>query len=70
MVLELRRYLGDALTVQVHDADRERERCRLGAIRPDQRRWYDSLDEALADLPYRPCPWCLGTDEARTEDGP
>jgi len=60
MVVELRRYLGDTLSVRIHDADRERRDCRLSEIRSDHRRWYDSLDEALADLAYEPCPWCLG----------
>ena len=65
-MVELRRYLGDTLSMRIHDADRERDHCRLGEIGPDHRRWYDSLEEALHDIPYRECSWCLGTSNRGT----
>jgi hypothetical protein len=67
-VIELRRYIGDTLSMRIHDADRERENCRLGEIGPGQRRWYDSLEEALGDIPYRECSWCLGGSDEGSAD--
>jgi hypothetical protein len=34
--------------------------CRLDEIKPDHRRWYDSLAEAKRDHPYDNCHWCIG----------
>jgi len=67
-VVELRRYIADTLSMRIHDADRERENCRLGEIGTGQRRWYDSLEEALGDIPYRECFWCLGGSNERSAD--
>jgi hypothetical protein len=67
-VVELRRYLGDTLSMRIHDADREREECGLGEIGPGQRRWYDSLEEALGDIPYHECSWCLGSSNEGSAD--
>jgi hypothetical protein len=69
MVVELRRHLGDARNLQVHDADLERESCRLSEIEPEHRRWYDSLEEAMGDLPYGECPWCVGGAEGAGATG-
>lgn len=67
-MFERRRYLGDTLSTRIHDADRERANCRLGEIGPGQRRWYDSLEEALGDIPYRECSWCLGSSNEGSAD--
>jgi hypothetical protein len=67
-VFERRRYLGDTLSMRIHDADRERENCRLGEIGPGQRRWYDSFEEALGDILYRECSWCLGGSNEESAD--
>jgi len=58
MVIEIRRYLGNTLSVHVHDADHETPNCRLGNISAGNRRWYDSLEEARSDLDYEDCLWC------------
>ncbi|HEX6399430.1 MAG TPA: hypothetical protein VF108_03040 [Actinomycetota bacterium] len=68
MVVESRRYLGDMRALRIHDADHEHPRCRLGQL-PSERRWYDDLDEALADVAYRACAWCMGGSAAATGDG-
>ena len=66
MVVESRRYLGDVRALRIHDADHEHPRCRIGEL-PSERRWYEELDEALADVAYRPCPWCMDAG-ARPDD--
>jgi hypothetical protein len=58
-VIEIRRYLGNTLSVHVHDADHETPNCRLGNIPAGNRRWYDSLEEARSDLDYEDCLWCI-----------
>lgn len=65
MVVESRRYLGDVLGLRIHDADHEHPRCRLGELPSDRRRWYDNVREALADVAYRPCAWCMDASAAR-----
>ncbi len=60
MVVEIRRYLGNTLSAHVHDADHETPNCRLGQIATEHRRWYDSVEEAQADLRYEDCSWCMG----------
>jgi hypothetical protein len=67
-VVERRRYIGDALSMRIHDADHERERCRLSEIGPEHRRWYDSVEEALGDVAYRACSWCLGGSSGGSAD--
>jgi hypothetical protein len=61
MVVEARRYLADTLRVRLHDADHERPACGLGELETEHRRWYDGLGEALAEVPYEPCPACIGS---------
>lgn len=65
MVVEIRRYLGNTFSFHVHDADHESPNCRLGQIGPDHRRWYDTLEEAKADVRYDDCYWCMGGSHAR-----
>ena len=62
MVVEIRRYLGNTLSAQIHDADHEHPNCLLGRISSEHRLWYDSLDDARSDLGYEDCSWCLGDD--------
>jgi MinD superfamily P-loop ATPase len=69
MVVEIRRYLGNAFSAHVHDADRETPNCRLGQISTEHRRWYDSLEEARSDLPYEDCSWCMGSSNSRRSVG-
>ena len=56
----LKRFLGNRNTLEVHDTDQERGLCQLGEIKPEHRKWYDSLAEAKRDRNYDNCYWCLG----------
>lgn len=69
MVVEIRRYLGNTLSVHIHDADHETSNCHLGSISPENRRWYDSLKEARSDLRYEDCSWCMGGSNGRQAVG-
>ena len=60
MVTKLKRYLGNVNTLEVHDTSNEKASCRLDEIKPDHRRWYDTLAEAKRDHPYDNCHWCVG----------
>ncbi len=60
-MLKQKRYLGNINTAEVHDTQREQTGCRLDEIRPEHRRWYDSLSAAKADHAYDNCYWCLGS---------
>lgn len=61
MVVEAGRFLADTLRARLHDADRERPACRLGELGPEHRRWYEAIEDALAEARYEACPACLGT---------
>lgn len=69
MVVKRKRCLGNLNTLEVHDTDRERVSCRLDEIRPEHRRWYDTLTEAKRDQPYDNCHWCLGGIDPLTAQG-
>ena len=69
MVVEIRRFLGNTLSVHIHDADHETPNCRLGRISSENRRWYDSLEEAMSDLRYEDCSWCMGGSRGRQAVG-
>ena len=43
MIQGLRRYLGDAKALRLHDFARERPECRLEDIVGGQRRWYATV---------------------------
>lgn len=47
MVYELKRYLGNTNTVEVHDTDNEQTNCQLDEIKPEHRRWYDTLRDRV-----------------------
>ena len=64
MVVEVRRYLGNTLSVHTHDAD-TRPRTAASVVSAESRRWYDSLEEALTDLRYEDCSWCMGGSNGR-----
>lgn len=59
-MIKLKRYLGNTNTVEVHDTRNEQTSCQLAEIKPEHRRWYDTLAEAKADRAYDNCYWCLG----------
>lgn len=60
MIVKVKRYLGNVNTLEVHDTANEQANCRLDEIKPEHRRWYDTLEEAKSDLAYDNCHWCLG----------
>lgn len=63
MIVKQKRYLGNTTTLEVHDTDNESDNCQLDEIKPEHRRWYDSLQEAKDDLEYDNCHWCIGDSE-------
>lgn len=63
MIQKVKRYLGNANSVEVHDTANEQTNCQLDEILPEHRRWYDTLQEAKRDLAYDNCAWCLGSSE-------
>jgi hypothetical protein len=65
MVVEIRRYLGNRLSADIHDADHEHPSATSGQISSEHRRWYDSLEDDRSDLRYEDCSWCMGG----TDDG-
>jgi hypothetical protein len=53
------RWLGNSSTRELHDLDNEKRGCRLAAIRPDHRVYFQS--EAQAEkLGYDFCAYCFG----------
>lgn len=60
MVQNLKRYLGNTNTLEVHDTNSETATCQLDEIKSEHQRWYDTLSAAKADLPYDNCSWCIG----------
>lgn len=60
MIVKLKRYLGNLNSLEVHDTSNEQSGCQLDEIKPEHRKWYDTLQEAKADKPYDNCAWCLG----------
>jgi len=60
VIHKLKRFLGNVNTLEVHDTQNESANCQLDEIRPEHRRWYDTLAEARRDHPYDNCAWCLG----------
>jgi len=48
VITKLTRYLGNTNTLEVHDPLIERTSCQLDEIKPEHRRWYDTLTEAKA----------------------
>lgn len=56
----LKRYLGNTNTLEVHDTNSETTSCQLNEIKPEHRRWYDTLREAKADRSYDNCAYCIG----------
>lgn len=60
MFVKVKRFLGNVNTLEVHDTSRETTLCRLHEIKLAHRRWYHTLAEAKAYLPYDNCHWCLG----------
>lgn len=57
---KLKRYLGNTNTLEVHDTRNETRQCQLAEIKPEHRKWYDTLRQAKADRPYDNCHWCIG----------
>jgi len=60
MLHKPKRYLGNLNTLEVHDTAKESTNCQLEEIRPEHRRWYDTLTEAKRDRSYDNCHWCIG----------
>jgi len=60
MIVKKKRYLGNVNTLEVHDTQNEKSLCQLDEIKPEHRRWYDTLAEAKRDHPYDNCHWCIG----------
>jgi hypothetical protein len=59
-MIKQKRYLGNVNTLEVHDTANESTNCQVAEIRPEHRRWYDTLAEAKRDRPYDNCFWCIG----------
>ena len=59
-MIKVKQFLGNTNTLEVHDTQNERTSCQLDEIKPEHRRWYDSLAEAKRDKPYDTCYWCVG----------
>ena len=59
-MIKVKQFLGNTNTLEVHDTQNERTSCQLDEIKPEHRRWYDSLAEAKRDKPYDNCYWCVG----------
>jgi len=58
---ELKRYVGNTNTLEVHDRADENPNCQLPEIKPEHRRVYATLEQAKADRPHDNCHWCLGS---------
>ena len=61
MIYKPKRYLGNLNTLEVHDTSNEKGGCQLDEIKPEHRRWYDTLSEAKRDRQYDNCYWCIGS---------
>lgn len=61
MIAKLKRYLGNTNTLEVHETANEQTGCQLDEIKPEHRKWYDSLEEAKRDRNYDNCAHCLGS---------
>lgn len=59
-MINLKRFLGNTNTLEVHDTNDEQSNCQLEEILVSHRRWYDTLAEAKRDLRYDNCAWCIG----------
>jgi hypothetical protein len=59
MIFAIKRYVADTRVLRVHDLGGTAADCNLDEIPPERRRWYESLGEAEADLPYTSCEACL-----------
>ncbi|MBI1424580.1 MAG: hypothetical protein GC149_14130 [Gammaproteobacteria bacterium] len=55
------RYLGNALTEELHDVQQATGACQLAEIRPDRRYYFDSPAQAIA-LGYDYCAFCFGRE--------
>src|SRR5690606_976909 len=53
------RYLGNTNTKEVHDTQNEQSNCQLSEIKPEHRRWFASLKEAVNEG-FDRCHWCIG----------
>jgi hypothetical protein len=53
------RFLGSKNTKEVHDTLNEKEQCQLNEIKPDHKKWFDSLATAQAEG-FDNCAWCIG----------
>lgn len=58
-IYKVKRYLGNTHTLELHDTANEKSGCQLDEIRPEHRRWYDSVADAKADLAYDNCGHCM-----------
>ena len=58
-IYKLKRYLGNTHTLELHDTSNEKSGCQLDEIKVENRRWYDSVAQAKADLAYDNCAHCL-----------
>lgn len=59
MAAATKRYLGNTNDMVVHDLQNQHPNCQISEIRPENKRWFDSLAEALR-AGYRKGKWCLG----------
>ena len=69
MVVEIRRYLGNTLSVHVHDADHEHPNCHLGRISSENRLWYDTSRKPGQTWATTTAPGALGGSDDRRSVG-
>ena len=55
------RYLGNALTEELHDLENENGACQISEIRVDRRYYFDSPEQAIG-LGYDFCAFCFGRE--------
>ena len=54
-----KRYLGNKNHMEVHDLENEKSLCQISEIKPEHKRYFDSLNEARR-RGYDNCHYCLG----------
>ena len=54
----MKRYLGNTNHMEVHDTLAQRPACQIAEIRPEHKRWFDTLQQAKA-AGFDPCDHCL-----------
>ena len=60
----LTRYLGNAVTGELHDLENETGACQIAEIRLDRRHYFDTVEQAVA-MGYDFCAFCFGRERSR-----